>query len=296
VASNRQLPVLTLACVCMLLASCRDQPLSYSSPPGAVDQRPDTFWGRPYPHIPPEVDGRPFDPTRGLGVQKFADRLIGARIATFVGHRWAPLHAGPIVNDFLTPAELGPGPGTCRAHRFEIMSDYSKVKASDGKWSGSAYAVAGSVAPMPEPWGVDYKARLLQACRNRSDMDMWYWAEPRQAYLAARLADAIIATARQPGEMPFDLRCTPYAAPRFGQKPQCAADVRKSVASINSRAIISVDDCLKENALSCLKIQFPKETERLTKIVDRWTFNVHFEDRGNQIRKVEVQDTQLIID
>ncbi|MFC4254957.1 hypothetical protein GRI97_05940 [Altererythrobacter xixiisoli] len=281
----------------LLLAGCGEQQLSYSSAPGFIDLKPDNLWGPQYPYSPPESDGRPFDPTGGIGVQKFADQLIGKRIATFVGHGWDSLRSGVNVNDFFTPPEPGPGTGICMARRFQIGSTSEgggEVKAADGEWRDNVYAIAGSVAPVPGPPSSDYKSRLLQACRKRSDMDMWYSAKSGQAYLAARLADAVIATARQPLGLPFELRCTPYPSSER-EKPLCQADVRKSVASINPRAIIEVGDCFDAKFPNCLSIQFPKMPERSTQIEDRWTLNVHFKDNGI-IESVAVEDTRLIID
>lgn len=283
----------------LLLANCREQPLSYSSAPGFIDREPDTFWGANYPDIPPDGDGRPFDPTGGLGVQKFADQLIGKRIATFAGHRWDALRSGVTVDDFFTPPEAGPGPGICTSRRFEISSRDGgtarrEVAAGDGAWLGNVYAIAGSVAPLPSP-RPGYDAHLLEACRKRSDMDMWYSAPPGHAYLAARLADAVIASARQRGVLPFALRCRPYLDAGT-EKPQCEADVRGSVASINPRAILAVDDCFDAQSANCLAIQFPKTPERSTKIEDRWTLNLYLEKDGRTIQKVDVEDTQLNTD
>lgn len=282
---------------CLLLAGCGEQQLSYSSPPGFIDLKPDNLWGPQYPYDPPESDGRPFDPTGGLGVQKFADQLIGKRIATFVGHGRDFLRSGVIVNDFYAPPEPGPSAGICMARRFQISSTMERggeVKVADGEWRDNVYTVAGSVAPMPGLPSNDYKSRLLQACRKRSDMDMWFSARSGQVSLTARLADVVIATARQHHSLPFELRCAPYSSSER-EKPLCQGDVRKTVASINPRAIIEVGDCFDAKSSNCLSVQFPKMPERSTQIEDRWTLDVHFKDNGD-IQSVEVYDTRLIID
>jgi len=304
-SSGRLEKALLLLASCLLLRGCDQrnlqQDLWYSLPSGTVDRQPDIFWGPQYPDHPPGEDGGPFDPTGGLGIQKFADQLIGKPIASFVAHRWDSMRSGIDLSDFFPAAEIGPGPGMCKARRFQIASSYSRaahndVKTSDGEWIGDVYAVAGSVAPMPEPWPTEYKDRLLQACQQRSDLDMWYSAEASQAYLAASLADAVVATARRAGELPFVLSCTPYPDDET-LKPQCEDDVRKSVASINPRAIIEVGKCFEATAVHCLAIQLPKTPERQTQIPDRWTLNVYFEQEGGlRIREVNVDDTQLIID
>lgn len=249
--------------------------------------------------MPPEPDGQPFDPTHGLGVQEFADRLIGRHIADFVGHGWDLLRSGIEVNDFYPAAKAGPGSGMCEARRFQIAGGVSGsrvVRTSDGQWLAPVYAVAGSLAPVPEAQAKGYRSRLGQACRQRTDMDMWFSTEPERAYLGARLADAVVEGARQKGRLPFRLTCTPYP-PDLHYRPQCAADVRETTASINPRAILYVGECHDEPRPDCVSVQLAKVPERSTQIEERWTLDIRFDQNdGLVIRDVELADTRLIID
>lgn len=287
---------------CLMLAGCeqaRQPTLSYTSPPGSVDVRPDPLWGEPYPYMPPEPDGRSFDPTHGRGTQKYADRLIGRRIADFVAHRWDMLRSGTEISDFFPAAQAGPGPGMCEARRYQITGGISRsrvVRTSDGQWLPPVYAVAGSLAPVPEARAKGYGRRLEQACRERTEMEMWFSAEPDRAYLGAHLADAVVAAARQQGSLPFRLRCTPYP-PDVHYKPQCAADVRRTSASINPRAILEVRECYDKLTSDCVSVEIAKVPERSTTIEERWTLDITFDRTdGLRIEEVDLADTQLIIE
>lgn len=288
--------------ICLAIAGCgraNQWPIAYTAQPGRIDDRPDALWGAPYPHMPPDPRGRPFDPTQGLGVRGFADRLIGRHIADFVGHRWDMLRSGVEVSDFYPHAKAGPGPGMCEARRFQITGGFSGsrvVRTSDGQWSSPVYAVAGSLAPTAAASTKDYRRRLGEACKERSDMDMWFSAEPQSAYLGARLADAAVAAARRQGSLPFRLTCTPYP-PDVRYRPQCVGDARGTIASINPRAILEVGECHEKAGPECISVQLAKVPERSTQIEDRWTLDIRFDrTNGFRIKDVALADTQLIID
>jgi hypothetical protein len=265
-----------LLAICIASTGCEQSKrtaLSYSTPSGTIDPKADPMWGMQYPDMPPQPGGRQFDPTDGMGIQKFADHLIGRHVAIFVVHNWDQLRSGTEINSFFPAAEAGPGPGMCKARRFQIAAGYlgsaTKVaKVADGEW-------------------------LDQACKQRTDMDMWYQVDPHYAYLAAQLADAVVASARHKGSLPFGLHCTLY--PRG--KSRCQEDVRRSVASINPRAILEVHGCEEPKGSRCFAIQFAKSPARIAKIEDRWTLEITFiPGRDLQIHAVDVEDTQLNID
>jgi hypothetical protein len=287
---------------CLMLAGCgrAPPPPSYTSPPASLDARPNPLWGVFYPDMPPEPDGRPFDPTGGLGIQVFADRLAGRRVADFVAHRWDMLRSGVGINDFYPAARAGPGPGLCVARRFQITGGVSPsgvVGTSGGQWLPPVYIVAGSVAPVPQAQSPDYRRRLEQACAQRRDLDMGFRAAaPDQAYLGARLADAVIAAARQQGRLPFALRCTPFL-PDMPEQPLCAADVRKSAASIDPRAILEIGSCYERPEPDCVRVELAKAPRRSAAIGDRWTLEISFDrDEDFRIRKVDLADTLIIFD
>ena len=291
--------------VCLTVAGCgqADQPaLSYTSQPGSIDRRPDPLWGETSYHrlpMPMPEELQFFHPTRGLGIQEFADQLIGRRIAQFVGHRWDQLRTGLKINDFYPGAMAGPGPGMCKARRFQITGGFfgsRLMRTSEGEWLSPVYAVAGSLAPVPEERARDYGRRLEQACGQRTDMDMWFSAEPERAYLGARLADAVVAAARQQSRLRFRLRCEPYP-PDIHRQPQCAADVRRTTASMNPRAILEVGECHDEPGPDCVSVQLAKVPRRSTRIEDRWTLEIRFDQNdGLAIRDVELADTHIIFE
>lgn len=99
-------------------------------------------------------------------------------------------------------------------------------------------------------WRFDQEA----SCRQRRDMDMWFSADPRQAHLGARLADAVVAAARRQGSLPFRLRCTPYPAD-IPYWPQCALDVPRTTASIDPRAILEIRECHEKPGPECISVQ-----------------------------------------
>lgn len=300
---KRRLPCgLFIACLTMTGCEKASAPLVYSSPAGAIDRKPTHPWGEErYPDMPPEPDGGRFDPTGGKGVQGFADYLIGERVASFVALRHSLGRNGPDYNGFFPAAEAGPGPGICRARHFAVPSMFSAsarrvVKAGDGEWLPDVYAVAGSVAPLSEPWPDGYKSDLNRACQQRRDMDMWFSAEPHDAYRGAQLADAVIVAARRQDRLPFALSCTPFP-PDMQWKPQCQDDVRKSVASIDPRAIIEVRPCDNPAKGKCLAVILAKKPERDTDIEDRWSLDISFRGDGAlRIESVEVGDDQIIFD
>jgi len=274
-------------------------PLSYTVPAGSIDERPDPLWGDPYPDTPPAPDGRPFDPTKGLGIQLYADRLIGRRVAHFVGHRWDVLRSGAEINEFYPAARAGPGPGMCETRGLQVTGGFfgsRLVKTSAGKWLEPVYTVAGSLPPVSAAGANDYRGHLEQACRRRTDMDMWFSAEPGRAYLAARLADAVVAAARKRAKLPFRLHCRPYP-PDIHDRPQCAKDVRAITASIKSRAILQVGECYEEPRPDCVSVDLAKVPERSTRIEDRWTLDIEFDQKGSlTITDVALSDTRIIID
>lgn len=93
----------------VMLSGCSDSQETFTSPVGTVDKSPNSFWGDRFYEYPPAIDGGVFDPTDGIGVQRFADELIGKRVATFVELGWDPLRRGPTLNSFFTQPEIGPG-------------------------------------------------------------------------------------------------------------------------------------------------------------------------------------------
>ena len=186
----------------------------------------------------------------------------------------------------------------CAARRFQVTggASGSRVERWEGRWVSPVYAVAGSLAPLAKTSDEAYRKRLDEACRQRADMDMWFSAPPERAYLAARLTDAVVAAAQQPGILPFRLTCTPYP-PDARSRPQCAAGVRKTSASLNPRAIVEVGECPDTPGPDCVRVQLAKVPKRSPKIEDRWTLDITF-DRGAPlgIEGVALSDTQLIID
>lgn len=295
----------TILCVALLLSACgrASNDLIYTLPAGTIDASPASIWAKPYIFLPPEPDGSPFDGMEGMSVQAFADKLIGKHVADFVAHRWDYYQFSGDFSVFLTRPEIGPGAGMCSARRYFIRRDYSRgllVKASDGEWLDNAYAVAGSLAPLAPGKSKHYGARLQQACDSRADQGMWFPAErPEDAYLGAQLADAVVAAARRANPLPFKMICTPFAEGER-EKPICENDVRKSVASINPRAIVAVDRCEGPESQRCISIDLAKSpgTEStLDRTEDRWTILVRIEESQQPlIQSVEISDARLIIE
>jgi hypothetical protein len=149
------------------------------------------------------------------------------------------------------------------------------------------FAVAGSVAPLPHPSPPGYAGRLDAACRARLDMGLWYEAPAGKAYEAARLADAVVASARRSGALPFELRCRPFPS-GVPEPPRCMGDVRKTVASIHPRAIVQVEDCLEKTQLPCLTVGIAMSPERGQAAAEnQWMLSIQYRG-GDQPRIVQV--------
>ncbi|WP_158266513.1 hypothetical protein [Allosphingosinicella deserti] len=295
--------------ICLVVQGCgsaKNPALPHTSPAGSIDWGSNPLWGKPIFDMLPQPDGRPLDPTQGLGVQESADRLIGRHVADFVVHGRDMLLSGVEINNFYPAATAGPGPGMCEARRFQITAWFSGsrvMETSEGKWLEPVYAVSGSLAPFPEERARDYRRRLEQACRQRSDTDRWFGAEsdwfataPERAYLGARLVDAVVAAARQQGKLPFSLQCRPYTFDS-PYRPQRAADVRKTAASLNPRAILEVRACNDEPRRNCVGVELAKFPEHSPPIEYRWDLEIRFDATdGLMIKDVALADTHLLID
>jgi hypothetical protein len=296
----RRLRKLALLLGCLAPASCSqgNAPEWYTMPAGAIDTEPRSPFGNRFADFPPEADGSPYDPSQGRGVQAFADDLIGAQVATFVAQNleYSAL-SGREFHSFFPPANAGPGFGLCRAKVYTVTVSGGQTDAQQvrGEWQGEVFAVAGSVAPLGEKEPTDYRARLDRACRERRDMGSWYRADHSGAYLAARLADLIVAAAREAGPLPFRLGCRAFPADVRG-KALCTDDVRKVAATIDPRAIVRVDSCSSPVA-DCLEIGLAKNPKGEMTIEDRWTLEVHFSEQPSlRIANVVVHDTQVLIE
>ncbi|HEU0098473.1 MAG TPA: hypothetical protein VFQ67_06820 [Allosphingosinicella sp.] len=277
-------------------AGCSRPPDPHTLPAGAVDARPVSPFGDIHQNMPPQLDGSPFDPNEGLGVQGFADRRIGRRVANFAVHSIVYSHFVGELHFFYPAARTGPGPGMCRAAVYSAQGETATPPR--GQWQGAVFAVAGSVAPLPEPWPAGYGERLEAACKARRDIGLWFRApSAAQAYLAARLADSVVASARASGALPFQLACRPYP-PDTPERPRCARDVRSAVAGANPRAIVRVEACREGTRQPCLAIGLAMSPERgLDAAEDQWLLNVRY--RGGpepRISRVEVDDDRIIFE
>jgi hypothetical protein len=127
-------------------------------------------------------------------------------------------------------------------------------------------------------------------------MAVWFSAEPRTAVTAVRLADLIVAAVKRAGPIPFELTCRPFPAD-IQEVPLCLTDVRQTVASINPRAIVRVEECFEMRERPCMAIALAKYPERpSTAAEEQWTLNVHYRDNaGLQIFRVVVDDTRIIV-
>jgi hypothetical protein len=244
--------------------------------------------------LPPRIGGGSFDPDDGLGPQGFADRLTGRRVAAFAVHH--PVHSvfqGEL-HFFYPAARGGPGPGLCRARVYFAKGG---TGAGPGNWQGEVFAVAGSVAPLPRPWPAGYRERLGSACRARRDMGLWYSAPEGKAHEAARLADAVVASARTSGALPFELACRPFP-PGLPEAPRCSADVRKVVAAADPRAIVWVGECDGETGRQCLAVGLAQRPERGSAAAeDQWRLNVQYRGEGDpRIVRVDVDDAVIIFE
>lgn len=289
------------AAVSFLLTGCEQAEQttqSYTLAAGSVDARPDPLWGEQYANMPPGPSGEPFDPTDGAGVQKFADHLLGHRIADFELLDWDSVRDGPEILDFFPEPQAGSDPGICTVRPYRVTGSWLKggaIRAHSQKWENPVYSIAGSLAPMHGTPPAEYRARLSKACSERTDMDMWFSAQPRMAYFGASLADRVVAEARRAEALPFALRCTPFPAD-VSFAPGCAENVRRVTARLNPRAILGIGSCFDKSELDCVSIELAKTPERSHKIGDRWTLDITLDDDKSQIRAVDLTDTQLIID
>lgn len=288
-----------IACSCFLLAACQDAsaPLPYSLNAGVVDSGQISPFIEPSWKLAPEPYRTIFDPAKGRPVQVFADQAVGGRVADFVAYHRVNARETRYLY-FYPTAATGPGPGLCRSKVYLANGRREGNVESPGirgNWQPDVYAVAGSVAPLPRPWPTGYADRLRASCAARRDMGFWYDAPPDKAYVSARLADAIVASARRPGPLPFELACRPYG-PGVSGKPRCANDVRKTVASIDPRAILSAGKCLRAPNPNCLVLQMAKSGARSSVMGGDqwWTFNVEYRDEGElRIGEVTVEDTRI---
>jgi hypothetical protein len=180
-----------------------------------------------------------------------------------------------------------------RPYRVVTVRRNGKEVITSQSWSGTLNGVAGSVAPMAEPLSPAYSERLTRACSARRDLQAWFWATPSDAYRAARLADIVVASVRQPGELRFSLKCTPYPADAQ-VRPQCEKDVRATVAGINPRAIMAVGQCGEPQAPHCVEVALAKAPDGFVYDLesDQWGLRIVFEQAGRSlnIRSVEVED------
>lgn len=292
--------IISLA-VSLVLTGCKQAERttqSYTLTAGSVDAHPDPLWGEQYPYTPPEPSGKPFDPTDGAGVQKFADRLMGRRIADFEMLDWDSLRDGPEVLDFFPEPQAGSDPGMCVVRPYQVAGSGLRgrdVRVHSQKWGPPVYTIAGSLAPIQGTPSAEYRARLSKACSERTDMDMWFNAQPKMAYLGASLADRVVAEARRAGALPFELRCTPFPAD-VPYSPSCAEDVRRVTATLNPRAILEIGSCFDKSELDCVSVELAKAPVRSHKIGDRWTLDITLDHDKSQIKAVDLTDTQLIID
>ncbi|WP_157088982.1 hypothetical protein [Novosphingobium capsulatum] len=282
--------VLTLT-LPILLAGCQrqEQPpamLSYSMEAGYIDPYPNTVLVF-YTGSPARVTAYHAPDMQSL---RGSPRLIAERVRMFVPHSEDLLESGIYRNVFFSRPHAGPGPGICVAQRYDV-DFYGQAKSSTISQT-TVYAVVGSVAPLSKPATDAYKARLEQACLSRTDLDAWFQAKPEQAYPAVRLADAIVASARKPGPIPFKLECEPTT--RF-KSPQCTANVRGDLAAVNSRRIVSVSECKKFNDLKCLTIDFEKDHAKYPIPEQTWSVDIYYDALNYHINNVLVTDNITII-
>lgn len=305
VRNRKTLGLSLLACFCAFSSVCWNcnPALPYTSPPGTLDARPVSAFGKSshermadFHKRWPGMPGRHlFDPAKGRPVPAFADEAIGGRIAEFVAYHEIHGHWSRFLY-FYTAPTAGPGPGLCRSRAYSAdgrSDDKDNSPGLRGEWRPDVYSVAGSVAPMARPWSADYAARLEVACAARRDMGYWFSASPGKAYAGARMADAIVASARKSGALGFTLRCRPF--PQVSERPRCQGKVREVVASINPRAIRSVGECHDVSKSSCLSIalaQFPEQGDY--REGELWTLSVHYRHAGELgIVAVVVGDTRI---
>lgn len=279
--------------------------LSYSLSSGTIDGTAVSAFGDLLADYPPEMDGSPHDFSEGKGVQAFADAMIGKHVADFVSqHVVYSVLSGSEFHSFYPLATSGPAEGMCRARVYSVVRDYDlridkgeKSANVAGEWQDDVFAIAGSVAPLPQPHPPGYAARLSTACQERRDMAVWFSAEPKVAVIAARLADLIVAAARRPAPIPFTLSCRPYPTD-MREVPRCRTNVRQTIAAINPRAIVRVEDCFEIQQRPCIAVSLAKFPDRPSSAAEeQWTLNVQYRaDAGLSIARVDVDDTQIIVE
>lgn len=276
----------------LLLAGCQrqEQPpatLSYSMEAGYIDPYPNTMLVF-YPRTPARVTVYHAPDMKSL---RGSPRLIAERVKMFVPHSEDLLKSGIYRNVFFSRPHPGPGPGTCIAQRYGV-DFFGQAKPSTITQT-AVYAVVGSVAPLSKPATDAYKARLEQACLSRTDLDAWFHVKPEQAYPAVRLADAIVASARKPGPIPFKLECEP---PTRFKSPQCTANVRGDLAAVNARRILSVSECKNSKSLKCLRIDFEKDHAKYPIPGEIWRIDIYYDASNYNINNALVTDKGIIID
>jgi hypothetical protein len=216
---------------------------------------------------------------------------LGRHVADFAAHYVVLSHFSGEFHFFYPAARSGPGPGLCRAR---VYSASGGAGHASGEWQGEVFAVAGSVAPLPRPSPAGYRERLEAACAARRDMGFWYRAEAGKAWLAARLADTVVASTRRAGRLTFRLTCRsrPHYRP---EQPRCAADVRKAIAAANPRAIVQAWNCVEEGTRPCLTIGLAQFPELGSGAAERqWLLNVRYRDEGElRIERVDVDDIRI---
>ncbi|GGC01980.1 hypothetical protein GCM10011494_20620 [Novosphingobium endophyticum] len=203
------------------------------------------------------------------------------------------------MHGFFPVARAGVDPGMCQTRPFYVILRWGKREEEVVRigWRETLNGVAGSVAPMPKPWPNAYRIRLTEACAARRDLGWWFLAEPSEAYLAARLADSVVASARRQGELPFTLTCEPFPRGELS-RPLCEQDVRRTVSDINPRAIMRVSNCTASKPRECMEIAVAKDPAGSEVDTNQWGLQITFvqNDHALEINQVDVSDTQLIIE
>ncbi|MEO7177446.1 MAG: hypothetical protein ABIW83_01245 [Allosphingosinicella sp.] len=126
-------------------------------------------------------------------------------------------------------------------------------------------------------------------------MDSWFAASASEAYFAARLADAVVASARAKGALPFELACRPHKA--TAEPAGCSIGVRTIVAAANPRAIGRVTGCEEKTKLPCLAVGLAQRSGQGLSAAEavQWNLNVQYQS-GNELRieRVDVDDLVAI--
>lgn len=281
-----------------LLASCGKEP--YTAPAGSLDNR-SVLTGSPYGVMPPLPAGKKA-PYEGVQLQRFADKLMGGRIAEFVAYRRTfSVFRDEEAHRFFPAPGAGTNPGMCEVRPFDVVQDLAKgvPKVIQQGWSETLYGVTGSVSPFPGSWPTGYEGRLNAACASRRDVGWWFWAEDRkQAYLAAQLADQAVAYALHGSRLPFSLQCMPYPPDWQGPDPRCASDARKTLSSIDPRTIVEVRSCVDEKTPHCMEISLPKDPAGYNIDTDQWSLRISYQPQGRSLKisKIDLVDSVRIIE